>query len=55
MANWLEHHANPGFEFDPSRPLTRRERKHRRLAGLERRFGWDLSKRHFKIVRSWEG
>jgi glycosyltransferase involved in cell wall biosynthesis len=55
MSDWLEHHANRGFEFDPDRPLTRRERKHRRMASLERRFGWDLSKRHFRIVRSWEG
>lgn len=55
MDNWLAEHANPSFAFDPAHRLTRRERKHRRLAWLERLTGRDLSKRHFKIVRSWKG
>lgn len=55
MASWIEAHANTDFKPDPEHQLTRRERKHRRLARLERRFGWDLSKRHFKLIRSWDG
>ena len=47
-------HANTGFAPDPAHVLTRRERKHRRLARLEQRFGWDLSKRHFKLIRSFD-
>jgi len=54
MRQWLAEHANTGFSPDPAHTLTRRERKHRRLARLEQRFGWDLSKRHFKVIRSFE-
>jgi glycosyltransferase involved in cell wall biosynthesis len=54
MADWLEQHANPSFEFNPDHVLTRREKKHRRLARLEKRFGWDFSKRHFKVIRSFD-
>ena len=53
MADWLRHHANPGFEFNSQHRLTRREKKHRWLAKLERRFGWDFSKRHFKVIREY--
>lgn len=53
MTDWLQNHANPAFEFDTDHRLTRREKKHRLLARLERRFGWDFSKRHFRIVRSY--
>ena len=51
---WLETHANPGFEFDPHYQLTSSDRKHRLLMRLERTFGWDSSKRHFRIVKSWD-
>lgn len=54
MAGWLGEHANPGFEFNPDHRLTRREAKHRLLARLESRFGWDFSKRHFKLIRRFE-
>ena len=54
MKSWLETHASPGFEFNPDHRLTRRERKHRMLARLENRFGWDFSKRHFKVIREYE-
>lgn len=54
IAGWLESHANPGFELDPDHTLTFRERKHRLLRPLERHFGWDLSKRHFRIVKSFD-
>ncbi len=55
MAHWLAEHANPSFSFDPDHRLTRRERKHRRLAWLERLTGRDFSKRHFKVIRHWDG
>jgi glycosyltransferase involved in cell wall biosynthesis len=54
MAAWLRTHASPGFTFDPAHRLTGRERKHRLLARLERRFRWDFSKRHFKVIREYE-
>ena len=54
IAAWLETHANPGFEFTADYELTRRERKHRMLGALEKRFGWDFSKRHFKIIREYQ-
>lgn len=55
MADWLASHASQGFEFDPQHRLTRREKKHRLLAQLEKRFGWDFSKRHFKLIRNYQG
>lgn len=55
MAAWLAEHANPSFRFNPDHRLTRRECKHRLLAALERRFGRDFSKRHFKVIRTWDG
>jgi glycosyltransferase involved in cell wall biosynthesis len=55
IADWLRDHANPELVFDPEHSLTRRERKHRLLARLERWFGHDFSKRHFRLIRSWEG
>ena len=54
MEAWLRTDASPGFEFNPQHRLTRRERKHRLLAKLENRFGWDFSKKHFKVIREYE-
>lgn len=54
MASWLKTHASQGFEFNPDHRLTRREKKHRVLAKLEERFGWDFSKKHFKVIREYE-
>lgn len=53
MASWLASQANPGFDLNREHKPGRRERKHRLVYALEQRFGWDLSKRHFKIVRSY--
>lgn len=55
MSGWLRDHANPSFSFNPAHRLTRRERKHRLVARLERWLGRDFSKRHFRIIRSWQG
>jgi len=50
MSSWLRTHANTSLVFNPDHRLTARERKHRLLGRLEQRFGWDFSKRHFKVV-----
>jgi len=55
MADWIAEHANQDFEFNAAHRLTRREKKHRFNARLERLFGWDFSKRHFRLIRSWDG
>ena len=55
MEQWIAEHANPSFEFDTNHKLTRREKKHRLNARLEKLTGRDSSKRHFKLIRSWEG
>lgn len=39
------------FQSNPDHKLTRRERKHRWAMKLERLFGLELSKKHFKVVR----
>ena len=54
MKQWLQEHANPSFTFDPQHKLTTREKKHRFNARLERVTGRDYSKRHFKLIRSWQ-
>jgi glycosyltransferase involved in cell wall biosynthesis len=51
---WLESHANEALNFDPEYRITPRERKHRLLGRLEKHFGWDFSKRHFKIIANFE-
>ena len=51
IRQWLEQHASHEFKVNPDYQLSRREKKHKLLARLERRFGWDFSKRHFKIVK----
>jgi len=38
------------FQADPNHQLTRAERKHRRMMCLERWFGWELSKKHYRLV-----
>lgn len=50
MARWLAEEAELDFELDPAYVLTRRERKHRLAVKLEKLFGVDLSKRHFRQV-----
>jgi glycosyltransferase involved in cell wall biosynthesis len=50
IRGWLEKHANHSFKLNPEYRLTSSDRKHRLLGKLERRFGWDFSKRHFKLV-----
>ena len=53
VRSWLETHANKSFNFDPDHKMNSRERKHKMLGKLERKFGWDFSKRHFKIIKEY--
>jgi hypothetical protein len=50
MARWLKERADddwqPNLEYEP----TSRERRHRLAMKLERSFGIDLSRKHFKLV-----
>jgi glycosyltransferase involved in cell wall biosynthesis len=55
MQSWLQTHANPGLVLNPDYQPTRREKKHRLLAQLERWTGHDFSKKHFKTIRSFHG
>jgi hypothetical protein len=50
MAGWLAAEAELHFAPDPEHKLTRRERKHRLSMRLERLFGWDLSRKHYRLV-----
>ncbi|MCE9620636.1 MAG: glycosyltransferase [Planctomycetes bacterium] len=45
---WIEEESERGFAPDPDYRITRKERKYRMMMRLERLFGWDLSRRHFK-------
>lgn len=48
---WLEQHANQSLQINPDHKPGFRGRKHQFLAGLEKSFGWDFSKRHFKLLK----
>ncbi len=50
MQEWLPE-AEGIFKADPSHRLTKRELKHRVGLLIERTFGVDLSKKHFRLVR----
>jgi glycosyltransferase involved in cell wall biosynthesis len=52
IREWLVEHGNQELKFNPDHRLSRRQRKHLILAALERKFGWDFSKKHFRIVAS---
>jgi glycosyltransferase involved in cell wall biosynthesis len=47
---WLESSAEKSFTIDPDYKLTKRERRHRWLMKLEKAFGLDFSRKHFKLV-----
>jgi hypothetical protein len=50
MADWLAAEAEHHFAPNPQHVPTRRERKHRASMQLERWFGWDLSRKHYRLV-----
>ena len=47
---WLESSAEKSFTMDPHYKLTKREKRHRWLMKLEKAFGLDFSRKHFKLV-----
>jgi glycosyltransferase involved in cell wall biosynthesis len=47
---WLESSAEKSFTVDPNYQLSKREKRHRWLIKLEKAFGLDLSRKHFKLV-----
>lgn len=50
MQTWLEDKPTT-VEFDPSYQLTKREKKHRLTAKIEKWFDVDLSKKHWKPIK----
>ena len=51
MSDWLPK-GTPGlFKADPYHVLTKKEKKHRLMLRLERWFGQELSKKHYRLVR----
>lgn len=50
IRDWLAHHASHEFSLNPDYRPSFSDRKHRMLGKLEKRFGWDFSKRHFKLT-----
>ena len=50
VQNWLPK-AEGIFQADPNHQLTSREKKHRRMMKLERIFGVQFSKKHYRLVR----
>jgi glycosyltransferase involved in cell wall biosynthesis len=47
---WLESSAEKSFTIDPNYQLSKREKRHRWLMKLEKTFGLDFSRKHFKLV-----
>ncbi len=47
---WLESSAEKSFTIDPNYQLSKREKRHRWLMKLEKAFGLDFSRKHFKLV-----
>jgi len=47
---WLESSAEKELHIDPNYQLTKREKRHRWLMKLEKLFGFDFSRKHFKLV-----
>ncbi len=47
---WLESSAETSFTIDPAYQLSKREKRHRWLMKLEKAFGLDFSRKHFKLV-----
>jgi hypothetical protein len=48
MQNWLAEEAAHQLRRNPNYKPMRRERRHRWMMRLERLFGWELSKKHYR-------
>jgi glycosyltransferase involved in cell wall biosynthesis len=51
MKAWLDECAQVRFEINPDYVLTRKDRRNRLLAPLEKAFGLDFSKKHYRLVK----
>lgn len=49
--DWLVNSAEQEFIINKDYNLTKREKKHRFLMVLSRIFGWDFSKKHYKLIK----
>src|SRR5580698_6853447 len=49
MQDWLPK-AEGDFRADPNHQLTAREKKHRRMMKLEKLFGFQFSRKHYRLV-----
>lgn len=52
MQQWLAENTQQSLILNPDYKPTRRERRHRWMMHLERLFGWELSKKHYRLIRS---
>lgn len=50
VKSWLEHSAEKTYTPNPEHIPTKKEKKHRWMMKLEKRFGLELSKKHYKLV-----
>jgi len=50
VQDWLPQ-ADGIFQADSNHKLTSREKKHRRMLKLEKLFGVQFSKKHYRLVR----
>jgi len=50
VQDWLTNEAETGYEPDPGYHPTRRELRHRWMMRLEKAFGLELSKKHYRLV-----
>jgi hypothetical protein len=51
VRDWLANEAERHYAPDPAYMPTARDLRRRRMMALERRFGWDLSKKHYRLLR----
>ena len=51
MRDWLASQAERHYAPDPAYEPSARDRRHRRVLALERWLGWELSKKHYTLVR----
>ena len=51
MKKWLDQEASAEFNLNPQYKITRRERRHRLAMAMERLFGFDFNKKHYKPIK----
>jgi hypothetical protein len=49
--DWLQNEAEQEFAVNPGYRPGSRDKRHHALMKLENLFGWDFSKRHYKLVK----